>query len=168
MKMRPCGLWLLAIAVSFCGGSVGADEKPVTSLDEILAQPFTFSVESEPFLAAVGRLTKEVQAGLPKKSPMNFEIRILGNDLKSEGLTQNQRIRSLMEGKRPLRAILTALVQAANANIAVKDPSDPRQRVVWVIGPSPSDPENQIILITTRRMTQVRSYKLPDKFISQD
>ncbi len=161
MKCIPTAIAFLGVFAS----GLFADEKSVTTLNEALAMPTSFRVESESLESAVRRLTKQVQTRLPKDSSFEFEIKLLGGDLKLEGITRNQRVHKFQQRNQPLRNVLTALVQRANGNKAVKDPSQPDQRVLWVVGPDPDNAERQLILITTRQMAKQRSYKLPDVFI---
>ncbi len=141
-----------------------ADEKPVTTLKDALELPTSFSMRLESFEPAVHRLAKQIQASLPMGSTLKFDIKVLGDDLKFEGLTRNQKIRDLRLQRQPLRNVLTALTQKVNGNLAVTDPADPQQKVVWVVGPDPDNAKRQVILISTRRMAVQRRYKLPAEF----
>jgi hypothetical protein len=51
----------------------------------------------------------------------------------------------------------------ANPDRAVKDPSEPGQKLVWVVGPDPDQVEREIVLITTRQSVMEHSYQLPDE-----
>ena len=67
---------------------------------------------------------------------------------------------------KPFSEVLTGLVLTANPDQSVEKPSDENQKLVWVIGPDPKAPQNQIILITTRKaaLDPERKFKLPAVF----
>ena len=60
--------------------------------------------------------------------------------------------------------ILTALVQRANPT-ATDDPTSDDQKLVWVMAPDPANPDQSVILITTRKAAGANSYKLPAVFL---
>lgn len=156
---------LFTVLLGFLQVVQRADDKPDTAMSQTLKMPTSFHVKSEPFASALARLSKHVQANLPQASSPDFEIKILAGDLKLDGFTQNQTVRDIKLSEQPLRKVLTVLLQSANGDPTLKDPTVPQQRMVWVIGPDPEDADRQIILITTRRMAQQRSYQLPDEFL---
>ena len=96
--------------------------------------------------------------------PFPFEIKILGADLQLGGITQNQSIRDFEARDKTLAEILTAMVMKANPITTVKAPSEPDQKLIWVVGPDPSDASRNIILITTRDAAAKKNYTLPDVF----
>ena len=97
-----------------------------------------------------------------------ISIKIIGDDLKLEGITRNQAIRDFTATNKPLSEVLTGLVMKANPDPTVKDPSEENQKLIWVLGPDPAAPENKIILITTRvsAMDPARKYEIPQPFKS--
>jgi hypothetical protein len=51
----------------------------------------------------------------------------------------------------------------ANPVTTVVSPSEPDQKLLWVIGPDPDDPTRESVLITTRQKAD-GTYTLPDEF----
>jgi len=96
-----------------------------------------------------------------------FRIKIIGPDLQLDGITRNQQIRGFDVQDSTLSRILTQLVVKANPN-QVEDPSDPGQKLVWVLAPNPdgADPD-EIVLITTRRAAEANDYQLAEPFVGQ-
>ena len=157
----------ISLALICCGSlawSLAADEKTEDEVASLLARPISFHVRAESLQAAVERLAKEVNASLPQGSDFQLEIKLLGKDLQREGITRNQRINNLQIRERPFRKVLTALVQRATGNAALKDPADAGQKVVWVVARDSDSGKKRSILITTREMAKQRSYKLPVEF----
>jgi len=93
-----------------------------------------------------------------------FAIHILGNDLQLNGITQNQQIVGFKEDNKTLGEILTAIVMKANPITTVKSPSELDQKLVWVVGPSPENPAQEAVLITTRDAAAKKKFILPKVF----
>ena len=100
---------------------------------------------------------------------LEFLIKIMGDDLKLDGITRNQAIRDFKVTDVPFSELLTGLVMKASPNPAVKDPSEEKQKLIWVMGPDPAAPENTILLITTRSASKdpARKYEIPEAFKSK-
>jgi hypothetical protein len=128
---------------------------------------FTFDATSLEF--AMRDLAADAQ-DLAKGSPFGkggaseFNIKIIGDDLKLDGITRNQTVRDFKQEGKTLAEILTALVMKANPVTTVKDPSEADQKLLWVVAPDPDAPSKQIGLITTRAMAEKNKYKLPAPF----
>ena len=56
------------------------------------------------------------------------------------------------------------MVSKANPDPSVKDPSEPAQKLIWVIADDPDKAGNRIILITTRKDAMEEKYTLPKPF----
>ena len=106
----------------------------------------------------------KVAKGSPfaKGGPKELALKIIGIDLQMDGITRNMTIRDFnQEGT--IAEVLTALVLKGNPE-AGKPAHDPRQKLLWVIGPDPDNPERQTILITTRAAAAKKKYTLPAEF----
>lgn len=93
-----------------------------------------------------------------------FRIQIVGVDLQAEGITRNQQIRDFDVQNVTVAELLTELVMRANPVTTVSAPNEPDQKLVWVIGSDPNQPNERIILITTRKATLQKGLKLPAVF----
>lgn len=148
---------MVALALAcFTAPILAAD---ANKLERALAEPVSVKIDQgslEMFLQAV---EKKVRASHP-----DFAIKILGKDLQTEGLTRNQAIRNFEATDKPAAEVLTDLVLRGNAFSDVKDPSDPRLKLIWIVGPHPDDAEKLAILITTRDAAKNRGDKLPKVF----
>ncbi len=102
-----------------------------------------------------------------KGAPFEFAIKIIGDDLKIDGITRNQSIRDFKQENQTVADVLTALVRKANPVTTVKDPSETDQKLIWVIGPDPDDASKQIVLVTTRAAAATKKYTLPDVFVAK-
>jgi hypothetical protein len=111
-------------------------------------------------------LADDVKGNL-KGAPFDFEIKIIGDDLKLDGITRNQTIRDFKQENQTVADILTALVRKANPVTTVKDPFETDQKLVWLIGPDPDSPGKQAVLITTRNAAKTKKYTLPPVFVAK-
>jgi serine/threonine protein kinase len=140
----------------------GNDPAPETIAD-LLKQPIDFSVSSNDMINVMGDLQVSVRDRF-KSLPFDFEIRLMGGDLREEGITQNQRISNFNMSNQPLSDILTGLVVTANPDKASTGPDDEKQKLLWVAVPDPDDETRTIVLITTRKAAVRNSYPLPEVF----
>lgn len=158
------------LLVSAPGTAVAVDTGPTTAapavktIEEALALKTSFSFDSQSLEFAMRDLAEDVKTNLLKGSTVDFTIKIIGDDLKLDGITRNQSIRDFKQEGKTVAEVLTALVRKANPVTTVKDPSEPDQKLLWVVGPDPDDAKKQIILITTRQMADKKMYTLPDVF----
>jgi hypothetical protein len=136
------------------------------TIAEALQLKTSFSFDSQSLEFAMRDLADEVSSNL-KGAPFEFAIKIIGDDLKLEGITRNQSIRDFKQENQTVADILTALVRKANPVTTVQDPSEKDQKLVWLIGPDPENPAKQAVLITTRAAATTKKYPLPAPFMSK-
>jgi serine/threonine-protein kinase len=160
------GELLIATAPSASAAVVTSAEAPSgpKTIEEVLQLKTTFSFDQQSLEFAMRDLAEDVKGNL-KNAPLQFEIKILGDDLKLDGITRNQSIRDFKQENQTVADILTALVRKANPVTTVKDASEPDQKLVWVIGPDPESPGRQVILITTRAAAAAKKLQLPPPFV---
>ena len=108
-------------------------------------------------------LQSEIQDDLGKL-PFAFNIRLIGGDLESEGITKNQRPGELVMNQKSLGEILTAIMVGANPDKDISGPKDPNCKLIWVVADDPENPGQKAILITTRKAAAQKSYPLPQAF----
>ena len=132
------------------------------SLQDALAAKVDFAVDSSSFEQGLLALAAKLKVDYP-----DFQIKIIGNNLKFEGITKNQTIRGLKIEKGTVAEVLTAMVLKADPNSRGKGPSDPSLKLVWLVGADPENAERQVILITTRAGANKRGDKLPEIFLEQ-
>jgi hypothetical protein len=140
----------------------GPVKPAIQNIHGLLTQRYSISFPQEALDAAMRQVAVEVRDSAPQL-PFPFDIKILGTDLQLNGITQNQSIRDFEGRDKTLAEILTAMVMKANPT-AVKAPSEPDQKLIWVVGPDPADASNNIILITTRDAAAKKNYTLPEVF----
>ena len=133
------------------------------NMAELLQQNVDFSVSSNDMINVMGDLQISISDRF-KSLPFDFEIRLMGGDLREEGITQNQRISNFEMNDQPLADVLTGLVVAANPDKASESPADERQKLLWVAVPDPDDETKTVILITTRKAALRNSHPLPEVF----
>ena len=113
----------------------------------------------------------EIEQGINDDFPnlsFPFRIKLLGNDLAVEGITQNQRPGRVEARDKPLGEILAQIMLQANPDKSATSPADEKCKLVWVIGPDPDDPTNQAVLITTRAAANSNNLTLPALFQSDE
>ncbi len=134
------------------------------NLDELLKRKIDFEVPQNDLNLVMADLETEMKTDLPGL-PFDFTIKILGKDLEMDGITRNQKILNFKVSAMPLEEVLTGLVRKANPVTTVKDPSELDQKLLWVVGPDPDQPDKQTILITTRKAAEAKKYTLPAPFV---
>jgi eukaryotic-like serine/threonine-protein kinase len=141
-----------------------APGKPVIrDIHDLLGQRYSISFPQQALDIAMGEVATEVRDSAPELS-FPFEIKILGSDLQLAGITQNQSIRDFDARDKSLAEILTMMVMKANPITTVKTPNEVDQKLIWVIGPDPVHPAQNIVLITTRDAAAAKNYTLPEAF----
>lgn len=95
--------------------------------------------------------------------PFPFDIKLMGNHLMMNGITQNQKVTDFKRENATYAEILTGICMKANPITTVKEPSELDQKLIWVIAP-PSPGADRIILITTRDAAAANNYPLPKPF----
>ncbi len=133
------------------------------TIEEVLESKISISFDQDSLEFSMQNVAAIVKEKYPKL-PFDFEIKILGDDLKIDGITRNQQIRDFNQKDASVADVLVALVRKANPVTTVKDPSELDQKLVWVVGPDPADASRQIVLITTRQASENKSYTLPKPF----
>jgi hypothetical protein len=153
----------LALSAARGGAPAAAASDPLT-LDQLLATRRDISIVGQPDLIhAIADLQREVSGEFPRL-PFVFEVRLLGADLAEQGITQNQRLAPLELRDATLAEILTAMVVSANPDKNATGPSDPRCRLVWIVGEDPNQPGRPIVMVTTRQAAANRGLTLPPPF----
>ena len=158
------------LATSFTAGTPTSSPTQSTprkipaSLTELLKLPRDLTVNTNPDMnILLSNIRQEViddYGGLP----FEFNIRLLGNDLSKEGITQNQRPSDFEMKQTSLEDILTQIMVRCNPKKDISGPSDPDCKLVWVLAEDPNSPGNQAVLITTRAAVEARGDQLPAAF----
>lgn len=153
----------LAISSAAGAGATAVASTPAAGssskgIESTLQKKTTLSFEANSLELTMEAFAKDIKAESPE-----FDIKIIGKDLQLDGITKNQTIRDFMQADKPISDILTALVMKANAP-NVPDASLPDQKLIWVVGPDPDNPSQQVVLITTRAAAATKKYKLPPAF----
>ena len=128
-------------------------------LEDALAEPVSLKIERASLEDCLKMLAQKVRA-----EHAGFSIKILGDDLKLEGITRNQSIRDYEATDKPAAEILTDLVLRGDPSVGTKDPRDPELRLIWIVAADPDNAEKLSILITTRPAAKKRGDKLPKVF----
>lgn len=152
---------------SASSGSAAVEKKIPASLDELLLTKRNLSVTTNPDL---NLLLSGIRAEILDdfgELPFDFEIRLIGNDLQKEGITQNQRPGNFQINNKSLAEILAEIMVRCNPDKNVSGPHDLKCKLVWALGPDPANPGNQAILITTRAGVAARNLTLPKDFQPQ-
>lgn len=122
--------------------------EPRLTLAERLGQLTTLAFPRETLENALEILARD--AGIP--------IQIDGRDLQLEGITKNQSL-AIEARDRPVEEVLVELLRKANPDPDATGPSDPRQKLVYVI-------QGDTIQVTTRSAAAQRGEQLPAVFRS--
>lgn len=136
--------------------------KVPTNIDELLAYKFDFSVAQDDLVNVMGALEQTVLEKLPEL-PFAFDLKLSGNDLMEEGITQNQKVANFSATGMALSEILTQIMITANPDKAAKGPDDRLHKLIWVVGPT-DDPMKQQVLITTKKAAEKMKYTVPPVF----
>ena len=97
---------------------------------------------------------------------IGVEIVIVGTDLQADGITKNQSFGIDIRDK-PAGEILVEILRLANPDKTATGPSDPRQKLVYVIA-SAAAGERERILVTTRAAAAERGDELPPVFATDE
>jgi hypothetical protein len=126
-------------------------------IDRFLAAKVAFDAAPRSFADAVAamadRYNQQNEGGAP------VSIRLLTDDLKSEGITANQRLRGIDPTGKTVAELLTAIVVSANPDQRSEGTHDIRQRLIWAVSP-----DGDSIWITTRGGAAAAKLVLPDVF----
>lgn len=158
------------IVASATGAEFIADDSTTTevttpnSLVRLLnARLSTVDIPQNDLVLAVADIEQQVLDEYPDL-PFEFKIQLMGNDLRIDGITQNQAVRDFLLEAPTLSELLTGLVVVANPDPNSTGARDPLNKLVWALASDPKNPGNQIILITTRAASAEKGYTLPDVF----
>ncbi|HIN95895.1 MAG TPA: hypothetical protein EYN03_09650, partial [Planctomycetes bacterium] len=171
VAMQPTAAHNLVLGGELClastpGAEVVATNTPQNgpqSIDEVLTHKFSVDIPQNDLELAVKDIVNDVRDTL-SSLPFEFNIKIIGPELKLEGITRNQAVRDFKATDKPLSEILTGMVSKANPDPSVKDLSEPAQKLIWVVAEDPDKAGNRIILITTRKDAEEEKYSLPKPF----
>ncbi len=157
----------LAISLGQVQGTPQGTAPIPQSLADLLATRRSLKVTNSPDLRILLEdLQNEVCADFPDL-PFAFAIYLRGDDLRADGITQNQRPGTIDLVDKSLAEILTRIMVQANPDKDATGPDDPRCKLIWVVAPDPDDPENQTVFITTRAAAKFNQYDLPAPFAEQ-
>ncbi|MEX2091458.1 MAG: hypothetical protein WD971_02215 [Pirellulales bacterium] len=123
-----------------------AEASSPTSIAERLKMRTSLRIAREELEAALNMLAQDV----------GVEIVIRGQDLQLDGITRNQLL-GIEMADAPAAEILVEILRRANPDKLATGPGDPRQKLVYVVGP-------EAIFITTRAKAAERGERLPDVF----
>lgn len=165
LLMSAPGAVAVAATTTKSGGAAPGGLQPAKmTIDDILAQyKTTIAFEAQSLELALQDIARDVNEQL-KGLPFEFKIKIMGEDLRLDGITRNQTVRDFSQRDKPLGEVLTAMVMKANPVTTVKAPSEKDQKLLWVIEKDPDDPSKTVVLITTRQVSDQKKYKLPAVF----
>lgn len=133
------------------------------TLEELLKSRISVAFAQDSLEFAMQNIVTEAKSAYPEMS-FDFQIKILGSDLEKDGITRNQQVRDFNQQDKAVQEILTAMVMKANPITTVKAPNELDQKLIWVVGPNPDNPAQQIVLITTRAAASQKKYDLPEAF----
>lgn len=142
------------LALALGGASTNPPVTPATnvpqSLTELLARKRNLTVTNSPDLINLLQdLQTEIREDFPGL-PFAFKIELAGNELAKQGITQNQRPGEIIKPDHSLAEILTEICFKANPDKNATAPSDPLCELLWAVGPDPDQPDQRIIIVTTR------------------
>lgn len=128
-----------------------------SSLENLLQRKRSINIPEQDLVNALAELQSEIKAEYVDL-PFELEIELDGNNLRTEGITQNQKIVDFDLKDASLADILAALVLKATPDKTAASPNDPKCKLIWLIDPrSPSSK----ILITTRAAAKTNNWTLP-------
>jgi len=165
LMSTPGAVPVASVASKGGGGAAAGGLQPAKmTVEDILSQfKTTIAFEAQSLELALQDIARDVNEQL-KGLPFEFKIKIMGEDLRLDGITRNQTVRDFNQRDKPLGEVLTAMVRKANPVTTVKDPSEKDQKLLWVIEKDPDDPSKTVVLITTRQVSDQKKYKLPSVF----
>ena len=123
-----------------------AEASSPASIAERLQKKTSLRFAREELEAALNMLAQDI----------GVEIVIRGQDLQLDGITRNQ-LFAIDMADRPAEEILVEILRRANPDKLATGPADPRQKLVYVVGP-------EAIFITTRAKAAERGERLPAVF----
>lgn len=128
----------------------------VASVSDLLASKTSVRFSQK----SLDQAMKDVAQQIQDEFRLSIEIRLVGADLETEGITRNQQIRNFNATDLSVAEILTQLVMKANPDQSVTGPSDPQQKLIWLTSPD----QDNLILISTREAASNKQLVLPSVF----
>jgi eukaryotic-like serine/threonine-protein kinase len=146
--------------------TVVATELPA-NVDQLLQTRRTLRITNSPDLRLLLEdFQNEVRDDFQDLS-FEFNIRLMGEDLQADGITQNQRPGNLDLADKTIAEILAEIMYRANPDKNATGTQDEKCKLVWVIADDPEKPGNQAVLVTTRKAAAAKGYTLPAAFRSE-
>ena len=129
----------------------GGDATTAATIQERLAKKTSLRFAKDTLEAALEQLSQDI--GVP--------IIIRGPDLQAEGITKNQSFGIDISDK-PAEEILVKILRLSNPDKSATNPSDTKQKLVYIIEQKPDKSEQ--IVVTTRARAAERRNELPTAF----
>ena len=157
----------LTLAESIAGRQAQASVKtPASTVTEVTAPS-----DGNASLTVRDRLRRDASLAFARETleaaveqisrDIGVDIVIAGADLQAEGITKNQSFGIDLANRRA-EEILVEILRLANPDKSATAPSDPRQKLIYVISAEPGQTEK--IVITTRAGAAARGDQLPAVF----
>jgi hypothetical protein len=140
--------------------ATGPEKTQPKTFAEALQLKTTYSFDSQSVEFAMRDLAIDVNDQL-KGGPLQFNIKLMGEDLEKDGVTRNMTITGFRQENATIADILTALLLKTST---AKGPTDPDLKPIWVIADDPDSPGKQTVLITTRAAAAAKGYQVPAVF----
>jgi len=155
----------LALAQAPGAAVVATTDAPTgpKTIEEVLQYKTNMSFAQKSLEFALADVGTDVTEEL--KPPFPFEVKIIGADLEKDGLTRNQQVRNVSLRDSTVADILTAIVVTAMST--GKPPTDPAQKMIWVVAPHPDKPSQKAVLVTTRKAAEANGYTVPKVFTAE-
>lgn len=134
-----------------------------STLEEVMRERMSLRFDQLALEAALAAIVSDIRESYPRL-PFEFDVKIVGEDFEKGGITRNQQVVNFDQRDATVEEVLTALVQRANPITTVRSPSEPDQKLIWVLAPDPDRPSRTIVLLTTREGAEARDWPLPAVF----
>ncbi len=156
----------LALASRLVRGAAGSNARTAElSLDEILTKKMSLAIQQQSLEFAIRDFSTLVNDSI-EGAGGKFVVRIIGADLQLDGITRNQQIRNFNESDKTVAELLSELCRRANP-VTAAALNQPDQKLVWVVGEDPNNPNNRAVLLTTRKAAAAKALELPTVFRSE-
>ncbi len=113
------------MAVAVTGMPEDAGPKTV---EEVLKSEMSISFDQDSLEFSMRNVVNEVKSIY--KLPFEFAIKIMGDDLKLDGITRNGQIRGFVQENKTVAEVLTSMVMKANPVTTVKVPNEKDQKLL--------------------------------------
>ncbi len=145
-------------------GSGGTGTEIPHTLEELLQTRRSLNLTTNPDLVVLLSDFRDELSDDFGELPFPLAIRLIGNDLQRDGITQNQRPGRLKLDDKSVAEILTEIMVRCNPNKDISGAGDLNCKLVWAIGDDPEQPGQNAILITTRQGVLEKELTLPAAF----